>query len=61
MKVTKTHRKDCTLCWDVYMICICNALILYDYCVTIKNELSATFASLGSEVTGCSVLSRIIG
>jgi hypothetical protein len=30
----------------VYIICICNVLNLSDYCVTIKNELLATFASL---------------
>jgi hypothetical protein len=50
MKVTKTYQKNCALCLDVYIICICNVLILSDYCVTIKNELLATFASLGSEV-----------
>jgi tRNA splicing ligase len=55
MKVAKTYRKDCTLCWDVYIICICNALILSDYCVTIKNELHVTFASLESEVAECYV------
>jgi hypothetical protein len=46
MKVGKTYRKDCALCWDVYIICICNVLIISDYCVTIKNKLLATFASL---------------
>jgi hypothetical protein len=60
MKVTKIYRKDCTLCWNIYIIYICNVLILSDYCVNIKNELPATFASLGSEVVECSVLSRII-
>jgi hypothetical protein len=60
MKVTKTYQKYCTLCWDVYIICICNVLILSDYCVTIKNELPVTFASLGSEVAECSIFSRII-
>jgi hypothetical protein len=45
-----TYRKDCALCWDVYIICICNVVISSDYCVTIRNELSATFASLVSEV-----------
>jgi hypothetical protein len=40
---------------------ICNVLILSDYCVTIKNELCATFASLGIEVVECSILSGIIG
>jgi hypothetical protein len=61
MKVAKTNRKDCTLCRDVYIICICNVLILSEYCVTIKNELHAAFASLGSEIDECSVLSTIIG
>jgi hypothetical protein len=61
MKVTKIYRKDCALCWDIYIIYICNVLILSDYCVTIKNELTATFASLGIEVPECSVLSEIIG
>jgi hypothetical protein len=56
----KTYRKDCTLCWDVYIICICNVLILLDYCVNIKNKLHATFASLGIEVVECSILSGII-
>jgi hypothetical protein len=60
MKVMKSYRKDCSLCWDVYIICICNVLILYDYCVTIKNELPVTFTSLGIEVVECSILSRII-
>jgi hypothetical protein len=46
MKVTKAYWKDCALCWDVYIICICNVLILSNYCVTIKNEVLATFASL---------------
>jgi hypothetical protein len=55
-----TYWKDCTLSWDVYIICICNVVILSDYCVTIKNELPATFASLGSDAK-CSILSRIIG
>jgi hypothetical protein len=59
MKVTKTYRKDCALYWGVYIIC--NVLILSDYCVTIKNELPATFVSLGSEVAECSVLSGRIG
>jgi hypothetical protein len=61
MKVVKTYQKDCALCCDVYIICICNILILSDYCVTIKNELSATFASLEIEVTECSILFGIIG
>jgi hypothetical protein len=61
MKVTKTYLKDRVLCWDVYVIYICNVLILSDYCVTIKNELPVTFASLGSEVDECSILSGIIG
>jgi hypothetical protein len=61
MKVVKTYRKDCTLCWDVYIICIYNILILSDYCVTIKNELPMTFGSLGSEVVECFILSGIIG
>jgi hypothetical protein len=39
----------------------CNILILSDYCVTIKNELPAIFASLGIEVAECSILSEIIG
>jgi hypothetical protein len=60
MKVMKSYRKDCSLCWDVYIICICNVLILFDYCVTIKNELPVTFTSLGIEVAECSILSRII-
>jgi hypothetical protein len=60
-KVMKTYRKDCALCWDAYIIFICNVLILSDYCVTIKNELLATFVSLGSEVAECSILSGIIG
>jgi hypothetical protein len=29
---------------------VAHAQLLYDYCVTIKNELPTTFASLGSEV-----------
>jgi hypothetical protein len=44
--------------------CIYNLYLLLissDYCVTIKNEFSATFASLVIEVAECSVLSRIIG
>jgi hypothetical protein len=61
MKVVKTYLKDNTLCWDVYIICICNVLILSDYCVIIKNELPMAFVSLGSEVAKCSVLSGIIG
>jgi hypothetical protein len=61
MKFAKTYHKDCSLCWDVYIICICNVLILSDYCVTMKNELPVIFASLGSEDAECSVLSRIIG
>jgi hypothetical protein len=61
MKVAKTYWKDCALCWDVYIICICDVLILSDYCVTIKNELLATFVSLKSKVVGCFILSRIIG
>jgi hypothetical protein len=27
MKVVRIYQKDCTLCWDVYIICICNVLI----------------------------------
>jgi hypothetical protein len=61
MKLTKTYWKDWTLCWNVYIICIYNVLILPDYFVTIKNELPATFASLGSEVDKHSVFSGIIG
>jgi hypothetical protein len=61
MKVVKTYQKDYALCWDVYIICICNVLILSDYCVTIKNELSVIFTSLGIKVVECSVLSEIIG
>jgi hypothetical protein len=61
MKVVKTYRKDCALYWNVYITCICNILILSDYCVTIKNGLLMTFASLGSEVAECSVLFGIIG
>jgi hypothetical protein len=60
MNVAKTYREDCALSWDVYIICICNVLILSNYCVTIK-ELPAPFASLGSEVAECSILSGIIG
>jgi hypothetical protein len=52
---------DCQLCWDVYIIYICNVLILSDYCVTIKNELLTTFTSLEIEVPECFVLSGIIG
>jgi hypothetical protein len=44
------YQKDCALCWDVYIICICNVVILSDYCVTIKNKLPTTFVSLGTEV-----------
>jgi hypothetical protein len=60
MKVTKTYRKDYTLCWNVYIIC--NVIILYLInCVTIKNELISMFVSLGSEVAEGSVLSgRIV-
>jgi hypothetical protein len=61
MKVVKTYQKDYALCWDVYIICICNVLILSDYFVTIKNELSVIFTSLGIKVVECSVLSGIIG
>jgi hypothetical protein len=32
-------------------------MYLSDYCVTIKNELPTTFASLGIGVVECSVLS----
>jgi hypothetical protein len=46
MKVVKIYRKDCTLCWDVYIIYVCNVLILSDYYVTMKNDLLATFVSL---------------
>jgi hypothetical protein len=53
---SRENKKDCALCWNVYIICIYNILILSDYCVTINNELLATFASLGSEVAECSVL-----
>jgi hypothetical protein len=53
--------EDCAPYWDVYIICIYNVVILSDYYVTIKNELSATLASLGSEVVECSVLFGIIG
>jgi hypothetical protein len=56
-----TCRKDCTLCWDVYIICTCNVVILSDYCLTIRNKLLATFVSLGSEVDECSILFEIIG
>jgi hypothetical protein len=56
-----TYQKDCALSWDVYIICICNVVILFDYCVSIKNELLVIFASLGSEVTECYVLFEIIG
>jgi hypothetical protein len=31
-------------------VCVAHAQLLSDYCVTIKNELLVTFASLGSEV-----------
>jgi hypothetical protein len=49
MKVAKIYWKDCTLYWDVYIIC--NVLILYLInCVTIKNELIGMFVSLESEV-----------
>jgi hypothetical protein len=61
MKVAKTCQKNCALCWDVYIICICKVHILSDYCVTIKNKLLVTFASLGSEVAECFILSGIIG
>jgi hypothetical protein len=61
MKVTKIYQKDCALCWDVYIICICNVLILFDYCVTMKNDLPVTFALLRSEFAECFVLSVIIG
>jgi hypothetical protein len=61
MKVTKIYRKDYALCWDIYIICVCNVLILYDYCVTMKNDLPMTFASLRSEFTECFILSVIIG
>jgi hypothetical protein len=61
MKVAKIYRKDCALCWDVYIVCVCNVLILSDYCVTMKNDLSVTFASLRSEFAECFVLSVIIG
>jgi hypothetical protein len=60
VKVVKTYQKDCTLYWDLYIICIYNVFILSDYCVIVKNELAVTFTSLGIEVTECSVLSRII-
>jgi hypothetical protein len=43
MKVMKTYRKDCALCWDVYIICICNVLILSDYCHWEVKLLSALF------------------
>jgi hypothetical protein len=56
----KTYRKDCVLCWDVCIIYICNVLILSDYCVTIKNEFTAIFASLESEVAEYFIFSRII-
>jgi hypothetical protein len=61
IKVAKTYQKDYTLCLDIYIICICNVLVLSDYCVTIKNELPATFTTLGSEVAECYILSGIIG
>jgi hypothetical protein len=61
MKVAKIYRKDCALCWDVYIVCVCNVLILSDYCVTMKNDLPVTFASLRSEFAKCFVLSVIIG
>jgi hypothetical protein len=61
IKVTKTYQKDYTLCLDIYIICICNVLVLSDYCVTIKNELPVTFTTLGSEVAKCYVLFGIIG
>jgi hypothetical protein len=57
----KAYWKDCALCWDVYIICIGNVLILSDYCVTIKNELPVTFASLGNEVAECFIISGIVG
>jgi Ni/Fe-hydrogenase subunit HybB-like protein len=60
VKVVKTYQKDCALYWDLYIIYIYNVFILSDYCVIVKNELAATFTSLGIEVTECSVLSRII-
>jgi hypothetical protein len=59
MKVAKTYRKDCTLYWDIYIIC--NVLILYLInCVTTKNKFIGMFMSLGSEVAADSVLSRRI-
>jgi hypothetical protein len=38
---------------------VTRAQLLSGYCVTIKNELPVTFASLGSEVAEWSILSRI--
>jgi hypothetical protein len=61
MKVVKIYRKDCALYWDIYIICVCNVLILSDYCVTIKNDLPVTFMSLRSEFDECFILSVIIG
>jgi hypothetical protein len=61
MKVAKIYCKDCALCWDVYIICVYNVLILSDYCVTMKNDLHVTFVSLRSEFIECFVLSVIIG
>jgi hypothetical protein len=45
----------------IYIICIYNVLILSDYCVTMKNDLPAAFASLRSKIPECFVLSLIIG
>jgi hypothetical protein len=59
IKVVKTYQKDCALYWNVYIIC--NVIILFDYCVTIKNELIGMFVSLGSKVVECFVLSERIG
>jgi hypothetical protein len=59
MQVAQIYQKDCALCWDVYIIYVCNVLILSDYCVTMKNDLPVTFASLRSEFAECFVLSII--
>jgi hypothetical protein len=59
MQVAQIYQKDCALCWAVYIIYVCNVLILSDYCVTMKNDLPVTFASLRSEFAECFVLSII--
>jgi hypothetical protein len=54
MKVARIYQKDCTLCWDVYIICICNVLISLS--CHYKESCLQHLRPWGSEVAECSIL-----